>query len=299
MIPAAIDAFDRHRYQSRMTLMRHVRQCNDFRAERFLPLLHETVRIGLIRRDNAEKLRRFPAVFRVEAESVTVLAGGGFERVSAAIDAVVEELVGDGVIPKWRYEFFAIAPRWGESPHFRLDRGAVPFFGTRSHGVHLNGWRRDERLMMWIGRRAADKKVAPGKLDNLVAGGMAWEHGVEATLVKESAEEASIPAALAQQAIPVGAISYRMETALGLRDDVLFVYDLEVPADFVPKNTDGEIAEFTLMRADEVVERVRAGDDFKFNVNLVIIDFALRHGLVTAAETEYLDLVTGLRRPLD
>ena len=282
-----------------MSLLRHVRECNEYRAERFLPLLHETVRIGLIRRDNAEKLRRFPAVFRVADHAVTVLAGGGFERVSAAIDAVVEQFVGDGVIPKWRHEFFAVAPRWGAKPHFRLDRGAVPFFGTHAYGVHMNGWRRDSRPMMWVGRRAADKKVAPRKLDNIVAGGISWEHGLEATLVKEAAEEASIPAALAERAIPVGAISYRMETALGLRDDVLFLYDLEVPADFVPKNADGEIAEFMLMRADEVVERVRAGDDFKFNVNLVIIDFALRHGLVTPDDPDYLDLVTGLRRPLD
>jgi 8-oxo-dGTP pyrophosphatase MutT (NUDIX family) len=283
-----------------MSALGHIRKCNEFRAERFLPLRHETEMIGLIRRDNAAHLRRFPEIFRVEDDAVTVLASGGFERVSAAIDAVVEQLVGEGLIPKWRNEFFAVAPRWGADPHFRLDRGAVPFFGTRSYGAHLNGWRRDgATLMMWIGRRAADKKVAPGKLDNIVAGGIAWEHGAHATLVKEAQEEASIPAALARRATAVGAVSYRMETTLGLRDDVLFLYDLELPAEFVPKNTDGEIAEFMLMRADDVVERVRAGDDFKFNVNLVIIDFALRHGLVTAADPDYLALVTGLHRPLD
>jgi len=44
---------------------------------------------------------------------------------------------------------------------------------------------------------------------------------------------------------------------------------------------------------------VRDTDDFKFNVNLVIIDFALRHGLVAPDDPDYLDLVTGLRRPLD
>ena len=283
-----------------MSLLRHVRKCNEYEAVRFVPLLHETVRVGLVRRDNAETLRQFPDIFRIEDERVTLLAAGGFEPASAAIDAVVERLVGDGVIPKWRNEFFAVAPRWGAPPHFRLDRGAVPFFGTRAYGVHVNGWRRDGgRLMMWVGRRAADKKVAPRKLDNIVAGGIAWEHGLDATLVKEADEEASIPAGLAARARPVGAVSYRMEAALGLRNDVLFIYDLEMPADFVPRNKDGEIAEFMLMPADEVVALVRAGDDFKFNVNLVIADFALRHGLVTPAEPDYLDLVTGLRRPLD
>jgi hypothetical protein len=48
-----------------------------------------------------------------------------------------------------------------------------------------------------------------------------------------------------------------------------------------------------------VVDRVRTTDDFKFNVNLVILDFALRHGLLRPDDPEYLDVATGLHRPLD
>jgi hypothetical protein len=90
-----------------------------------------------------------------------------------------------------------------------------------------------------------------------------------------------------------------METELGIRDDVLFVYDLEMPADFAPKNRDGEIVHFELMPASVVLERVRTTDEFKFNVNLVILDFALRHGLLRPDDPEYLDVATGLHRPLD
>src|SRR5438067_2272463 len=90
-----------------------------------------------------------------------------------------------------------------------------------------------------------------------------------------------------------------METELGIRDDVLFAYDLELPAEFEPKNSDGEIVHFELMPAADVVERVRATDDFKFNVNLVILDFALRHGLIPVEYPEYLDIASGLHRPLD
>ena len=283
-----------------MSLLRHVRQCNEFRPERFLPLWHGGVRLGLVRRNNAEALRRFPGVFEVTADDVRLVAPGGFADLSTSVDAVVERLVADGLIPKWRDEFFAVVPRWGARAHFKLDRGAVPFFGVRAHGVHLNGYRRDGSLLkLWVGRRAADKKVAPDKLDNLVAGGIAHEHGLWATLVKEAHEEAGIAKGLISRAVPVGAVCYRMETEHGLRDDLLFVYDLEVPADFVPRNTDGEIVEFMLMDASEVVERVRASDDFKFNVNLIEIDFAIRFGLVSPEDPEYLDLVTGLRRPLD
>jgi 8-oxo-dGTP pyrophosphatase MutT (NUDIX family) len=284
-----------------MSLLRHIRRCNEYRPERFLPLHHGDIRIGLVRRDNAESLGRFPKVFAVADDAVRLVAPGGFADLSAVVDGVVERLVADGLVPKWRNEFFAVAPRWGAPPLFKLDRGAVAFFGVRAYGVHLNGYRRDGAgpLQLWVGRRAADKKVSPNKLDNLVAGGIGYEHGLFETLAKEAREEADMPAALIAQAVPVGAVSYRMEVPGGARDDVLFVYDIEVPGDFVPRNTDGEIASFHLMTADDVVAGVRDSEDFKFNVNLVIIDFALRHGLVPPDDPDYVALVTGLRRPLD
>ena len=283
-----------------MSLLRHIIRCNEYRPERFLPLLRADTRIGLVRRDNAEALRRFPEVFAVTGDAVRLVARGDFAALSETIDRVVEHLVADGLLPKWRNEFFAVAPRWGAAPLFKLDRGAVSFFGVRAYGVHLNGYRRDGgSLRLWIGRRAPDKKVAPNKLDNLVAGGISHEHGLAETLAKEAQEEAAMPPELIARALPVGAVSYRMENQYGVRDDVLFLYDLEVPAGFTPRNTDGEIVAFALMDAAEVIERVRTSDDFKFNVNLVLIDFALRHGIVTPDDAEYLDLVTGLHRPLD
>jgi hypothetical protein len=283
-----------------MSFADHIRACNNYDPSRAIPLLAGNKRIGWLRRDNAAALARFSRVFAVEPERVLLVAEGDADKVSAAVDEVVEALLAENKLPKWRNETFDVAARWGEPPIFRLDRGAVPFFGVRAYGVHLNGYRRDGgELRLWIGRRAPDKRVAPNKLDNIVAGGIGNGYGVYPTLVKEGEEEAAIPPALIQRAVPVGAVSYRMETELGIRDDVLFVYDLEVPADFTPRNTDGEIVQFQLMPAAEVVERVRTTEDFKFNVNLVILDFALRHGLLTPDDPEYLDVATGLYRPAD
>jgi hypothetical protein len=283
-----------------MSLLRHVQRCNAWRPERFVPLWRGEARVGLVRRDNAEALHRFTDVFSVEPDGVWLIAPGDFDGVSAAVDQVIERLVTEGRVAKWRHEFFAVAPRWGAPPLFKLDRGAVGFFGVRAYGVHLNGYRRDHgRLKLWIGRRAPDKKVSPDKLDNLVAGGIGYDHGLQATLIKEAAEEADLPPEIVARAVPVGAVAYRMEVENGLRDDVLFIYDLDVPGGVTPRNTDGEIVAFALMDAEAVVECVRSTEDFKFNVNLVIIDFALRHGLVTADDPDYLALVTGLRRPLD
>jgi hypothetical protein len=283
-----------------MSFRDRIGRCNNFDPERVLPLYAGTDRIGLVRRDNAEALRRFPEVFAVAGDRVELSARGDCETVSRAVDAVVDALVAERQIPKWRNETFDVAARWAAPPVFRLDRGAVPFFGTRAYGVHLNGWRRGEDgISLWVGRRSPDKQVAPNKLDNLVAGGIGNGHGIEQTLFKEGEEEASVPAALMALALPVGAVAYRMETTLGIRDDVLFAYDLEVPADFVPKNRDGEFVDFALMPAAAVLDRIRATADFKFNVNLIILDFALRHGVLRPDDPEYLEVATGLRRPLD
>jgi len=283
-----------------MSFADHIRACNNYDPTRAVPLVAGERRIGWLRRDNAAALARFPAVFAVAPDRVDLVARGDADTVSAAVDAVLEALVVENRVPKWRNETFDVMPRWGDKPIFRLDRGAVPFFGVRAYGVHLNGYRRDGgRLHLWIGRRAPDKQVAPNKLDNIVAGGIGNGHGIAATLVKEAEEEAALPVELARRAVPVGAVSYRMETVLGIRDDVLFVYDLELPAEFVPKNRDGEIADFTLLPAASVIEQVRNTHDFKFNVNLVILDFALRHGLIAIDDPEYLDVASGLHRPLD
>ena len=278
----------------------HIRACNNFDPARAVPLLAGNERVGLLRRDNAEALRQFSDVFAVEEHAVRLVARYDVDTLSRIIDRVVDVLVVERRVPKWRNETFDVAPRWGAPPIFRLDRGAVPFFGTRAYGVHLNGYRRNgDDLYLWVGRRSPDKKVAPDKLDNLVAGGVGNGHGLDETLLKEGDEEASIPTSITKHALPVGAVSYRMETELGIRDDVLFVYDLEMPADFLPQNRDGEIVHFDLVPASLVIDRVRTSDDFKFNVNLVILDFALRHGLLRPDDPEYLDVATGLHRPLD
>ncbi len=116
--------------------------------------------------------------------------------------------------------------------------------------------------------------------------------------MKECAEEADVPEALARRAISVGAISYILANDGGLKRDTLFCFDLELPDDFVPRNRDGEIAEFSLRPAAEVMAIVRDTEDFKLNCNLVIIDFLIRHGIIGPEEPDYLDLLAELHGSL-
>ena len=61
---------------------------------------------------------------------------------------------------------------------------------------------------------------------------------------------------------------------------MLFCYDLALPENFQPRPNDDEVEEFFLWPMARVLERLRDSDDFKFNVALVNIDFALRHGVL-------------------
>jgi 8-oxo-dGTP pyrophosphatase MutT (NUDIX family) len=190
-----------------------------------------------------------------------------------------------------------VLTRWGAEPLLAMDRAAIPYFGIRSFGLHINGYvRRTDGLHLWVGRRANDRGVAPGKLDNLVAGGQPLGLTLEENLVKEAREEADLPPELALSARPVGAVTYLMENERGLKPDTLFCYDLELPEDVIPRNTDGEVEEFFLWPVAKVMESVRTTDDWKFNVNLVVIDFLVRHGYLGPTDPDYLDLVKGLRR---
>ena len=146
--------------------------------------------------------------------------------------------------------------------------------------MHVNGLvQRPDGLHLWVARRAADKALDPGKLDHLVAGGIPAGMTPHETVVKESGEEAGIPASLAATATETGLVSYTMERPEGLRRDWLICYDLFLPADFIPYAADGEVESFELWPMMRVLERVRDSDDFKFNVNLVLIDLFRRLGM--------------------
>jgi 8-oxo-dGTP pyrophosphatase MutT (NUDIX family) len=168
-----------------------------------------------------------------------------------------------------------------------LDRGALPSFGVIGVGVHLNGLvQKPDGMHLWVAKRAADKKLDPGKLDHLVAGGVPAGLTPFETLLKEAEEEAALPAALAGQASLAGIFAYNMERPEGLRRDVVHAYDLVLPASFAPRPADGEVESFALWPLGEVLERLSTTDDFKFNVALVLVDLLIRQGLITGAAAD-------------
>jgi len=117
-------------------------------------------------------------------------------------------------------------------------------------------------------------------------------------MIKECAEEANVPADIAQTARPVSMVSYVMDIGKKLQQDNLFVYDLRLDDGFIPENTDGEAEEFYLWPMDKVMDTVAMTREYKSNCNLVIIDFAIRHGFLKPDEPLYSDICSGLHRKI-
>jgi len=114
----------------------------------------------------------------------------------------------------------------------------------------------------------------------VVAGGVPAGLSPWETLLKEAGEEAGLPAELVAPARAVATLDYAMERPEGLRRDRLQCYDLMLPESFVPEARDGEVESFELWPMQDVLDRVRATDDFKFNVSLVLIDLFRRLGML-------------------
>ena len=253
--------------------LRHIRACNNA----VLPGARIEFRLGAIpvgwvKPALAAVLAEFPAIV-VTADAVTLTVPADLPAIASAVASR-----GHG---RHRGEVFDVRAMPGGAVLSTIDRGALPAFGIMAEGIHVNGLvRRPGGLHVWVAKRAADKALDPGKLDHIVAGGIPAGMTPLATLVKEAAEEAAIPAALAATARLVGTVSYAMDRTEGLRRDVLHCYDLDLPEDFVPAPTDGEVESFSLWPIRRVLETVRDTEDFKFNVNLVLINLFTREGLL-------------------
>ncbi|KAK2076940.1 hypothetical protein QBZ16_005168 [Prototheca wickerhamii] len=221
----------------------------------------------------------------------------GFEERTAAVDRVLVELQGKGVVNGWRGERYPVLSSFHSPPLLALERAAAVSFGIKAYGVHINGFVRmpDGALEMWVATRSRTKPTWPGRLDQMVAGGQPVGISCEDNVKKECWEEAGVPRELAAQAEPVGAVSYAAMQSAGLKRDVLFCYDLELPLDFTPTPQDDEVESFERWPMARLIEEVAHGDRFKDNCNLVIIDFFFRHGLVAPDTPGYLELLTGLR----
>jgi 8-oxo-dGTP pyrophosphatase MutT (NUDIX family) len=225
------------------------------------------------------------------------LDGGGVQLLArpherskafASINAGLRER---GLIRAWRDESFGLVDPASGVTLATLERASMRFWGALTRGAHCNGFQADEAgrpARLWIARRSPHKAVDPGRLDNLIGGGIAHGQTPGEALVREGWEEAGLGPHCMREARPGSVIRIDCDVPEGRVVEHIHVFDLELPLHVVPRNQDGEVAEFRLMSVAEAVACAAEGA-MTVDAALVTLDFLLRRRLLDDAQHALLE----------
>lgn len=239
------------------------------------------VTIGSVAEAHLPALAAWPQWVTVAAEAVTLDFGAGQSAIDRHWATLNEALRAQGLIVAWRDEPYGV---WDEreTSHATIERAASRFWGTLTLGAHCNGYvaGADGRpTHLWVAKRSLTKPTDPGKLDNLIGGGVPLGQSPWEALQREAYEEAGLGPDEIAQATPGRIVALHCDIPEGLQREHLHVYDLRLPEGRTPQNQDGEVA---WHRCWPVHEALAAAADGRFTTDaaLATLDFALRHGLV-------------------
>ena len=233
-----------------------------------------------------------------------IITNSKLQHYSELFNNVNKQLHSQNIIKgKWNNELLPISNSYyDQEPLLLVERVCYPYYGIKAYGVHVNGYicennNNDRPSHLWIGKRSSTKSTYPSLLDHIVAGGQPHGLSLLDNVIKECDEEANIDKDLVLSSIKSsGYVSYQyMGASDNLKRDILFCYDLKLPLDFVPVPKDNEVESFRLLPVHEILETILNTNAFKPNVNLVIIDFFIRHGIISNMSYDYLYLCNMLR----
>lgn len=271
-----------------------------------LPFLIDGCCVGIILPNVLAQIIKHPDIFTISISAVELSQNlYSFDDRTAAVDKILQEWRKESLFPAlkgWRNEKYSV---WGNNHSIlmSIERSAAPLFSIRSFGTHINGFVKDPEsndISMWIATRSLTKQTNPGMLDNLAAGGL--PHGSYPTenAIKECFEEAGLRIHDKNPLLPVSLISFFANESpiRGLIPDTEFIYDIELPSDWVPNPQDGEVSGFELKPIKEVQQLLEAGM-FTKEAGLCVVDFLVRHSLMEPSICkDFVDIVISLRRKL-
>ena len=243
----------------------------------------QPVPVGSVARAHLPALSAWGDALQISGQAVTLRLPAA-ER-SAFFASANRQLQQAGLVKAWRDETYPVLAASGQGPLLAtLERAASRFWGTLTFGAHCNGYLAgpDGRPShLWIARRAFDKAVDPGLLDNLIGGGVRFGQTPAAAVLREGWEEAGLRADQMQALRPGRRFTVLRDVPEGLQHEQVSVYDLALPAGLQPQNQDGEVHSLTLMPMEQALAHAAAGD-MTVDATLATLDFALRHRLLAA-----------------
>ena len=278
-------------------LLERAGRCNSFLIQNYVPLLFEKRVVGFLRKDNLHHLARYAELADIKADHVTFRSEG--LRFQSQLTTAIVDLRARGVVNPWQGDQYSVSYSDKSKVLFEVDRGASVFFGVFAYGTHLNGYRVfNGRLQLLLSRRASHLKFAPSAVDTLAGGALPLGRTPTANLRQEALEETGMKASISEIAKSVGTVSYWWEQEAGVVPDTVYVFDLEITNDWTPSPVDDESGGFFYADAEDVIEMLCGTENIKSNSALVIMDFLIRHGAISADMQKYQQLVEMLHVPM-
>ena len=99
----------------------------------------------------------------------------------------------------------------------------------------------------WVQQRAFDKATDPGRWDTLMGGQMAAGESIEATLERETAEEAGLGLADLTALARGPDVTVRRPVVEGYMDERIAVFRAVLAEGVIPANRDGEVVQFACL----------------------------------------------------
>ena len=241
------------------------------------------VAVGSVAEAHLPALAAWPQWIDVAPHAVALHFGGDVDRIDARWATVNEALRAQGLIVAWRDEPYGV---WDEHEvsHATIERAASRFWGTLTLGAHCNGYVTDARgrpTHLWVAKRSLSKPTDPGRLDNLIGGGVPLGQSPWEALQREAFEEAGLAPDEIAQATPGRIVALHCDIPEGLQREHLHVYDLRLPEGRTPQNQDGEVAWHRCWPVEDALAAAAEGR-FTTDAALATLDFAVRFGVVRA-----------------
>jgi 8-oxo-dGTP pyrophosphatase MutT (NUDIX family) len=247
------------------------RHANEPIPAHWLPLVLDGQNCGWLDPDTARCLLRPPTLFEQDAGRLVLVSNpNDLAARSQAMNGAAQRLHEAGIVREWRSELLDVTTGSGRTVA-TIERSACRALGIETRSIQLNAFRPDGSLV--VARRAAHKLSDPNRWDNLAGGMIAAGERDDQALAREAYEEAGLR--LSNLPVTRGArLRVQRMVAEGLMIETVQVFDVRLPADYVPVNMDGEVAGFEDSSVQAAVDAIERGD-FTLQASMAILD-ALR-----------------------
>ena len=290
-----------------MSLLRLIQRYKQFDFAGFVPVTAlddagQLIRLGLTKDEVARDLARLgPDVFLYDGGSLHLNPElTTYAARTEAVDGLLLEASEQGILPpKTDYshiggdDWYSVGDR--HKPLFEMRRFYVVYLGVRGYASRLNAYHDGQ---MWVVKRGTGVHEYPGRYDTLVGAGQVirrtiWEH-----LLVEAHEEAGLTPADCKNIQSTSMLHIFRRTSRGfLFDENIYLYDLDTGGTITPHIVnEWEVQKIELWPFAKVLHAIHNTEEFRPEAALCLIDFFIRHGVITPDnEPDYDALCFGLR----